>query len=356
MRLMYALLQSSISPALFIVFVGAALYAPAQQRSGLPPDRSQSSGTSAGAGEADGHIDIRISVFSLRKGVDLLNKGHYEKAIQEFDTILINNPNCQSAYVWRALAWSKRNEWDKAIADLDKAIDLMPWDATAYGRRAGCHMQKNEFKAAVDDFNKEIEYATSPNSNTPELIGAFLNRGYAWYCQKEYDRSIKDCNESLRLLEANYPNKLILSSHQNPELKYKLAYANAYGYRALSQMCKRDFKAAIEGFESAIALDPANRISYGGLAFIQSACPIARFRDPVGALKNATKLNEIDDSKDGTVLDILAMACAENSDYEKAARFEEKAIELYKNETSEESRQMRGRLELYRQRKPYRWN
>ncbi len=82
-----------------------------------------------------------------------------------------------------------------------------------------------------------------------------------------------------------------------------------------------------------------------------ATCPDEKYRDGKKAVENAQKACELDGGKRWESLDSLAAAYAESGDFEKAKEWEAKAIELA---TAEKDKQrLRGRLELYKQGKPY---
>lgn len=83
---------------------------------------------------------------------------------------------------------------------------------------------------------------------------------------------------------------------------------------------------------------------------------MARYRDGKKALKNARKACDLRGGKFYS-LDTLAAAYAENGEFEKAAQWQTKAIDMLaknKNATEKHKQVLRSRLELYKQGKPYR--
>jgi Flp pilus assembly protein TadD len=86
------------------------------------------------------------------------------------------------------------------------------------------------------------------------------------------------------------------------------------------------------------------------LAAIYATCPNAKYRDGKKAVENASKAQQLSGGSEYTTLGTLAAAYAESGDFAKAREFQEKAINLAPEKSNQE---MRSRLELYKQRKPY---
>ena len=69
------------------------------------------------------------------KGIDFLEWGEYEKAIECFDKAIELDPNDADAYNNRGVAYYNLEEYERAIEDYDKAIALDPNYAKAYENR-----------------------------------------------------------------------------------------------------------------------------------------------------------------------------------------------------------------------------
>ena len=80
--------------------------------------------------------------------------------------------------------------------------------------------------------------------------------------------------------------------------------------------------------------------------------PVEQFRDGKAAVEHATKASELGQGKDPYALDTLAAALGEAGEFDKAAETQQRAIELMTDDKLRSG--MRDRLELYKQRKPFR--
>ena len=146
---------------------------------------------------------------------------------------------------------------------------------------------------AIADFNQAIKL-------DPKLASAYDNRGLAWGRMKEYEKAIADYGEAIRL---------------DPK------FVSAWNDRA---------------WEEATAIEP-------------------KVRDGKKAIADSTKALELAGSKeDPLLLTTLAAAYAEAGDFESAAKWQARAVELAPS--TEQKTDWQARLELYRGRQAYREN
>ena len=56
------------------------------------------------------------------------NENLLEKFIQDFTTIIIENPNSYDPYYWRGLCYMELKKDDEAIENFNKALEIIPDD------------------------------------------------------------------------------------------------------------------------------------------------------------------------------------------------------------------------------------
>jgi tetratricopeptide (TPR) repeat protein len=165
--------------------------------------------------------------------------------------------------------------------------------ARAYNARGAAYFGRGDLEPAIADFNQAIKL-------DPKLAAAFDNRGLAWGRMKEYEKAIADYGEAIRL---------------DPK------FVNAWNDRA---------------WEEATAIEP-------------------KIRDGKKAVADSTKAVELAGSKDDPMLlTTLAAAYAEAGDFESAAKWQARAVELAPS--TEQKTDWQARLDLYRGRQAYREN
>ena len=93
------------------------------------------------------------------------------------------------------------------------------------------------------------------------------------------------------------------------------------------------------------------------LAWLQATCPNEKYRNGKKAVENASRVCQWAEGKRWDCFDAFAAAYAESGDFEKAKEWEAKAIASAATDkavTDKDKQELRSRLELYKQGKPYR--
>ena len=127
-----------------------------------------------------------------------------------------------------------------------------------------------------------VTYLSDAISLNPENQFAYLNRGDAYYCLKQYEKAIEDYNKTIEL----DPENVIaygrrgdaygrLKQYESAIMNYAKAidldseYAPAYNNRANILFTTSQYEKAIEDYSKTIELDPGNDTVYSnrGLAY-----------------------------------------------------------------------------------------
>jgi tetratricopeptide (TPR) repeat protein len=145
----------------------------------------------------------------------------------------------------------------------------------------------------------------------------------------DYDREISDCTKAIRLA---------------PRL------AKAYCNRGRACASKGEYDRAMADYTEAVRLTPKDAGANNRLAWFLATCPEKCLRDAQRAIAHAERACDLTKRKDGAYLDTPAAAYAEAGKFDKALEFQQKALEL----AMEAKENMRVRLKLYRDGKPYR--
>jgi hypothetical protein len=121
-----------------------------------------------------------------------------------------------------------------------------------------------------------------------------------------------------------------------------------------ARLCaKRQFAAAVEVCRQAVQSNPKDDLSFNLLAWIKATCADASVRDGQEAVSAATKACELTHWNEWNWIDTLAAAYAEAGDFERAIKFEEQAFRTG-HPTESDRKDMRARISLYRQSRPFR--
>jgi tetratricopeptide (TPR) repeat protein len=252
------------------------------------------------------------------------DRNEIEPALRDYDDAIGLDPGNASLYSARGGARHVGKQFDRAIADYDVAIRLDPKSALAYIGRGMSWVARKDYDKAIEDFNEAIWLA-------PLSLTAYGSRGLAWHFQKEYRKAIVDYDRVLQM---------------DPES------SSTYTRRALAWKDLKAYAKAVADFEIAIRLDAEEPVAHDGLARIRAACPDAKYRDGKEAIAWANRACELTSWKNPAYLATLAEAHAEAGDFDAAMTWQARANALHPE--AEEKSRGEKRLELYRQKTPYR--
>jgi tetratricopeptide (TPR) repeat protein len=210
--------------------------------------------------------DPKSSLAFLGRGVLLaVRKRAYDRAIEDFDKVLVIEPDNVEALVSRGDAFGQLGDLGRAMADLDRAVTLAPGKPTALLARGQIESRRGDLAGAARDYEAALKldprYADAminlaairsmqgQSSAAVELLDqaividrrnplAFYNRGYAEFALKQYDKAIADYSSAIEI-----------------EPRLGLAYNN----RALSRaIAGSDLVAALADSDQALKLLPLN--------------------------------------------------------------------------------------------------
>ena len=86
----------------------------------------------------------------------------------------------------------EKGDYDRAIEDFDEAIRLNFENATTYHNRGVIYGRKGEYNRAIADFNEAIRLRTNH-------AAIYLNRGTIYEILGNYDHAIEDYDNAVRL-------------------------------------------------------------------------------------------------------------------------------------------------------------
>ena len=160
------------------------------------------------------------------QGVQKLNQGNFNGAIEDFNSVVQLNPRYYEGYCLRGLAEFHLGNLKAALSDFNSTLQLNPNHADAYRGRGTAYAQLGDFQKAIADFNQTIKIEpTSPDG--------YYNLGLANYKQGNHKQAVVNFNSAL---------------NRNPNL------ADAYGNRGLAQYALGDNKSAVADLNQAASL------------------------------------------------------------------------------------------------------
>lgn len=129
------------------------------------------------------------------RGVVYFRMDNARLAVDEITRAIHIDPNYVDAYLNRAGILRRLQLWGEALEDYSKAIELDPTRPNSYNARGVTYSNRSvdDYPAAIDDFTKAIELR-------PDYALAYQNRGFIAYQMKNYEASLKDYREYVRLV------------------------------------------------------------------------------------------------------------------------------------------------------------
>jgi tetratricopeptide (TPR) repeat protein len=285
--------------------------------------------------------------------------------ISEMSEAIRRNPKAPRAYINRGNMYLALQQYDKAAVDFTTAIQLAPKDPNGYRFRGDVYLLQGKYRRAVADYSEAIQL-TSPNAYVSSFATLYSSRGLAYSDLREHRRAIDDLSQAIRLepnSTENYMNRGTVFVHAKQYKQAIIDYSQAiklspnepfaYSSRASCYLELKDYAHAIIDYREAIRCGPREPSNYIILGWLLATCPDAQLRKGKDAVEYATMCCSLTEWKSWSALDVLAAACAESGDFQSAVKWEREAIRLLGKPLEKDMKEMRERLQLYLQGKPY---
>jgi tetratricopeptide (TPR) repeat protein len=123
------------------------------------------------------------------------------KAIEYLNNAIKLQPDDETYYYNRGVAYDNLGQYQSAIKDYNQAIRLRPDYAEAFYNMGIIYNEIGQYQHAVEDFNEAIRLQ-------PNDVEAYHGRGCAYDKLGQYQRAIEDYNQTIRLMP-NYTKAYI---------------------------------------------------------------------------------------------------------------------------------------------------
>jgi len=239
----------------------------------------------------------------------------------------VGTPNAALPYIYRGLLkLENNNNPQAALRDLLLARQLDRAPGTGLFELAKCYMITGKFHVAYRLGTELIKHKPDERNTADLIIIPCLIQN------NEMDQAMLEANEMI----VRDPN-----------------CSGGYAMRALIQLTMEHFEEAQLDFEKALVLGETNLQAMCGNAYLLATCPVEKYRNGKAAVQLALKACEKTSFNNPRVIMLLAMAHAENGDFQEAVRWGNKSLEKLGAQKNLE-REYRSRLRLFEQRKPVR--
>jgi tetratricopeptide (TPR) repeat protein len=188
-------------------------------------------------------VDPNNSLAYLGRGVLLATrKRAYNRAIEDFDKVLVLQPDNVDALIARGNAYSQIGDNGRALADLDRAIQLAPENPQAYVVRGLANNRRVRKQLAMQDYEAALKIA-------PRYPQALANRAALLSEEGRYDQAIADLDDSLK------------ADPDNPVAYYNRGYAH---------FARHEYEKALADYDAAIKLEPDMGRAYNNRCLVRA--------------------------------------------------------------------------------------
>lgn len=264
--------------------------------------------------------------------------GKPEKALEDFDMAIELGYTKPHAYTSRGLFHAEMGNYKEAIADYDEAIKLDPEDVAPLINRASLQLNKGDFEPAIEDYTTAIH-------KMPKSLSLLHQRAIAYKAAGKPDKAVEDFNA---ILEVN-PDYLAAINGRGyihfQQKKFKEAVADfsaaidlnpedavAWNNRGYNRHQLGLNVQALEDYDKAISLAPNYAKALQNRAWLLSITDDQEVHNPKSAVESATKACELTNYESTFNLSALAAALAADGKFDKAVGWQEKVVEMSRDE------------------------
>jgi tetratricopeptide (TPR) repeat protein len=246
------------------------------------------------------------------------------QALADFERAVENDPQRWKALHNRAVSYALIGKFPEAIADLRRVLQVKPDHANAHFNLGEIHRDMGQNEEAVQDYTRALKLDDQDGAPYGGRAQAFVALGRLQDALRDFNRAV--------------------------ELAPSDAIARA-GRGSLYQRLGRWGDAAVDLREAA-KLNGNSDAVLQMAAWLMATCPDNRYRQTDLAVQAAEKAVELGDGDDSRYLDTLAAAYANASRFDDAVRTAQAALDCARSPGDRQ--QIQQRLELYRQKRPFR--
>ncbi len=227
-------------------------------------------------------------------------------------------------YYLRGIIFFKQGEFDRAADEYTQSLaTLEKPNPLLLNARAEARIEAGNLADAIQDCDDALALA-------PHYTPAQASRGWALYEQQKYDAALAELEKAISI-DPQYSQAYLIRSWVHDAL-------------GKPELAKADLEKTLE-------LDPLSAAARNSLAWLTATIPTAPFYDPAAALRLARAACEWDAYRSYQFLDTLAVTQAATGDYDAAVATQKEALKITPPRKQGE---LKSRLALYQEQKPYR--
>ena len=262
---------------------------------------------------------VRLRSDSAAAHINLGNvlkiTGRYREAAKEYGVALRIDANSAETRNNLGAVLQAQDRFDEAITHYQAALEIDPQLAAAHRNWGRALQAQGALEEAIKHFQAALEI-------NPDFSQAYYDLGTTQLLLQRDQQAVANLGNAVRLMPNN------ASAHRE------------FG-RALIGL--GSFDEGIGQYRKSLQLNASDLQTLNNLAWVLATCEDDRLRDGQQAVVYAERAARLTNNENPLVLDTLAAAYAEVGDFEKATRWQSRAIEL-----SPSNRKAVGRSQLKR--------
>jgi tetratricopeptide (TPR) repeat protein len=294
-------------------------------------------------------------------GTAFLQKGRVDEAIAQCQKALAIKSDYAGAHANLGNALLQKGEVDEAMVHYRKVLEIKPHFFEAYNNLGTALLQKGELSEAIVHFQKALEIK-------PDYADAQSNLGNAFLQEGQVEEAIAHFQMALRIepnfsqVQYNLGNAFIKKGrldeaigHYQKALEIDPAYAEAHGNLGSAFLKQGQVEEAIAHYKKALGMKPLNVGFQNSLALVLATCPTDSLRNGFRAVELAEKANQLSGGCQPLFLRTLAAAYAEAGRFPEAVEAAQKALALAKSQGNARlTETIESNLKLYQRDLPLR--
>jgi len=285
---------------------------------------------------------------------------HWRDTVRLCEHILTLTPNAARVHSQLGLALKSQGKLDEAIKHYTESLRINPGYANAHNDLALVLTRQDNLNEAIAHYNTALKL-------DPDLYPVHSNLADALARQGKLDQAVTHYTESLRI-NPDFPNAhtnlavLLLRqgntneavTHLTEVLRLRPSSAEAHNNLGVALEKKGKLDRAIHHYRQALRIRPDYPQPMNAIAHILINHPNPKKRNITNAIQLAERAAKLTRYQNPVILDTLAAAYAAQGRFDRAINTAQTALDLCADQKSDElANQIRNRLLLYRQAKPY---
>jgi tetratricopeptide (TPR) repeat protein len=270
--------------------------------------------------------NLELSAY-LKRAAARNRAEEYALAIKDLDQAIEIVPDASRLYQFRGAIYAQSGDYKKAVRNQSKAIRLDENNTDAYFYRGHSYSKMGKLSKAIADYNRAIELR-------PEFLAAINNRGQIYYNMGDCESALVDFNTSLELApnsglallnraECRYETGNIEGSLEDHRRSIELMPDNADAHNAScwTKGLLGDGEGALVDCNEALRLEPgiAAMLDSRALAYYQLQQYDLALADEMEAMKEPSWENHI---LRAAIYQQLGKAELAEADYRSAKRLQ----------------------------------